>query len=152
MAVVGHNGAIAITLLRSWREEQLALAGGAGGGRRAARLAVAGETGGAAADERGVRVEVRVLVELGRRREGPLVAVDGLGHGGALDGTVQETGDNGAPDHDSQTKCAEDGADADEDGTVGERRVLHERRILRGRNGRRGIGWDNISGESWKTG
>lgn len=85
VAVVGHDGAVAVSRLSSWREEQLALAGSAGGGCRAARLAVAGETGGAAADERGVRVEVRVLVELDRRREGPLVAADGLGHGGALD-------------------------------------------------------------------
>lgn len=53
VAVVGH-GAVAVSRLRSRREEQLALAGGTGGGRRAARLAVAGEAGVATADERGV--------------------------------------------------------------------------------------------------
>lgn len=65
---------------------------------------------------------------------------------------MEETGDDGSPDDNSQTKGAEDGADADEDGAIGERRVLHEGRILCGRNGWRGIIRDTSFGESWKTG
>lgn len=118
MAVV-CNSAVAIAGLRSRREKQGALGGGAGSRCRAPRLAVSGETGVAAGDERGVRVEIRVLVELGRRRES-LVAPDGLGHSGTLDGTVEETGDDGAPDDNGQTEGAKDGTDADEDGAIGQ--------------------------------
>lgn len=65
-----------------------------------------------------------------------------LGQGGTLDGPVQEAGDDGAPEEDGEGKGAQDGAYCDEDGAVGEGRVVHEGRIAGWRDGRRRVRGD----------
>lgn len=78
----------------------------------------------------------------GRRwcRESCLVVGRMLGHGSLLNGAMEHTCGDGAPEQDTETKHAEDGAYDNEDSTVGIARSLHVGRIRGGRHGRCGIG------------
>ena len=58
-----------------------------------------------------------------------------LGDGGTLHRAVEEAGHCAAPNQDGGAKCPQNCADGDEDGAVGERRLLHEGSILGGRHG-----------------
>lgn len=112
-------------------EEQIGL-GWRGRGDGATRRASLSTAGRGCEMRRGVAAVG--LVEWSRRwRERSLVVGSVLCEGGALDGAVQEAGDDAAPEKDRQTEGAEDGTNANEDCAFGEGGVTHEWRVLCGR-------------------
>lgn len=118
------------------REEQIGLAGR---GRRSHGVSV-GATDAAAAGRRSGRGVIRVLVEgRGRCWEASLAVGLVLGQSGAADRAMKQEADDDAPEKDAEAKCAEDGANGDEDGAVRRAGVLHEGRILGGRHGGRWV-------------
>lgn len=78
---------------------------------------------------------IRVLVEgRGRCWETSLVVGFVLGQGGAADRAMEQEADDDAPEENAEAKCAEDGTNGDEDGSVWRAGVLHEGGIFGGRH------------------
>lgn len=97
----------------------------------------------------GRRVSLDEAVDMARGsgEGGSLVGGSMLGLRGALDGAMEEASDDAAPNNDCKAECCQNGANSDEDGAVGEGRVVHEGRMLRVGDGGRGVRRDGSG--SW---
>lgn len=113
-----------------------------------------GATDTAAAGRRSRRGMIRVLVERRRRCwEAGLVVGFMLSQGSAADRAMKQEADDDAPEKNAEAKCAEDGANSDEDGSVWRAGVLHEGCIFGGRHAGSWVGRDGAvwSGQRGKT-